>query len=53
MFPGIFISKIACGSAAAKEGNVYVGDRVVSVSFIPFFYIYFVFESSVKTPRSA
>ncbi|CAH0725462.1 unnamed protein product, partial [Brenthis ino] len=29
---GIFISKIACGSAAAKEGNVYVGDRVVSIN---------------------
>ncbi|XP_072944694.1 disks large homolog 5 [Epargyreus clarus] len=29
---GIFISKIACGSAAAKEGNIYVGDRVVSIN---------------------
>ncbi|CAH2044278.1 unnamed protein product, partial [Iphiclides podalirius] len=29
---GIFVSKIACGSAAAKEGNIYVGDRVVSIN---------------------
>ncbi|XP_041982203.1 disks large homolog 5 isoform X2 [Aricia agestis] len=29
---GIFISKIACGSVVAKEGNVYVGDRVVSIN---------------------
>ncbi|KAF9804574.1 hypothetical protein SFRURICE_014482 [Spodoptera frugiperda] len=29
---GIFISKIANGSAAAKEGNLYIGDRVVSIN---------------------
>ncbi|CAK1587309.1 unnamed protein product [Parnassius mnemosyne] len=29
---GIFVSKIACGSAAAKEGNIFVGDRVVSIN---------------------
>ncbi|XP_045500224.1 disks large homolog 5 [Colias croceus] len=29
---GYFISKIASGSAAAKEGNIYVGDRVVSIN---------------------
>ncbi|XP_045775276.1 disks large homolog 5 isoform X1 [Maniola jurtina] len=29
---GIFIGKIACGSAAAKESNLYVGDRVVSIN---------------------
>ncbi|CAH0401058.1 unnamed protein product [Chilo suppressalis] len=29
---GIFINKIACGSPAAKEGNLYVGDRVVSIN---------------------
>ncbi|KAJ2940371.1 hypothetical protein O0L34_g48 [Tuta absoluta] len=29
---GIFISKIACGSLASKEGNIYVGDRVVSIN---------------------
>uniref|UniRef100_A0A2A4J3E8 Disks large homolog 5 n=1 Tax=Heliothis virescens TaxID=7102 RepID=A0A2A4J3E8_HELVI len=29
---GIFISKIANGSAAAKEGNLYIGDRVISIN---------------------
>ncbi|XP_026322760.1 disks large homolog 5 [Hyposmocoma kahamanoa] len=29
---GVFISKIACGSVAAKEGTVFVGDRVVSIN---------------------
>ncbi|XP_049876272.1 disks large homolog 5 isoform X2 [Pectinophora gossypiella] len=29
---GIFISKIACGSVASKEANIYVGDRVVSIN---------------------
>lgn len=32
LFTGIFISKIATGSTAAKESNLYVGDRVISVS---------------------
>ncbi|XP_053610257.1 disks large homolog 5 [Plodia interpunctella] len=29
---GIFISKITTNSAAAKDGNIYVGDRVVSIN---------------------
>ncbi|XP_037293076.1 disks large homolog 5 [Manduca sexta] len=29
---GIFVSKIASGSAVAKEGNIMVGDRVVSIN---------------------
>ncbi|XP_050677156.1 disks large homolog 5 [Leptidea sinapis] len=29
---GIFISKVASGSAAANDGNLYVGDRVVSIN---------------------
>lgn len=29
---GIYISKISPGSLAAKEGNLAVGDRVLSVS---------------------
>lgn len=29
---GIFISKIAAGSSAAKEGNMYVGDRVININ---------------------
>ncbi|XP_059054689.1 disks large homolog 5 [Achroia grisella] len=30
---GIFVSKITSDSAAAKEGNVFVGDRVVSINY--------------------
>lgn len=33
---GIFIGKIASGSAAAKENNIFVGDRVVSVSILSY-----------------
>ncbi|KAM3956975.1 LOW QUALITY PROTEIN: MAGUK family member discs large 5 [Aphomia sociella] len=29
---GIFVSKITCGSAAAQEGNIKVGDRIVSIN---------------------
>ena len=29
---GIFVSRIILGSACAREGNLAVGDRVVSVS---------------------
>lgn len=36
---GIYICKISPGSAAAKEGNLAVGDRVLSVSL--FFCIFF------------
>lgn len=31
---GIYICKISPGSAAAKEGNLAVGDRVLSVSLM-------------------
>lgn len=34
---GIYICKISPGSAAAKEGNLAVGDRVLSVSKFPCF----------------
>lgn len=36
---GIYISKISPGSLAAKEGNLAVGDRVLSVSFLNSYYI--------------
>ncbi|KAL0871516.1 hypothetical protein ABMA27_005232 [Loxostege sticticalis] len=29
---GIFINKISCGSIAAKEGTLFVGDRVVTIN---------------------
>ena len=30
--PGHYISRIVAGSAAAKEGNLAVGDRILNVS---------------------
>lgn len=42
-FLGIYISKIAPGSLAAKEGNLAIGDRVLNVRILIFFMFFLLF----------